>query len=638
MYTFPQNIFELVRQEKDDFINNQIEVVPGYLFSQYETIKKIHKYYNSQYATSNYETINGVTRKRVFRNINKWRCTVAAKQLDVDVKDFVLISENPETEFNVALLEKEMKAWMKKSKLGKILNEIVRKLPIYGSVVLRKTKKGAEIVDLRYLFNDQSAQCLDESRYIILKHLMTPRDLRKMKDWDNTQEVIDKYLSYDSESYEQGGGMQQRQITPYAEVYERFGEVPLSWFTDKNADDNIFVLSRFIIAGCDEMKKNSEGKNYYDEGIILFKEQIKELPLKEVHYDRTEGRWLGIGVVEDTFEDQRRVNEIKDQEAKALEIASLVLFQTRDQLVHRNLLSDVDNGELLRVNSEITRIDNNLTSLPVFETVANDYDNHANKTTFSSDLLAGEAPASSATATAVINQTQQSTSTYDFKKENVGLFLNEFITDLVFPEIETKLNQPHIFRFTGEIYEIQKLRERSVEGYLRTKIFETGEVPTPEQYQMEKDRLLKDYTKQGNQIWLDVEKDFFRNLEYEVSLEVTGESRNLQTQLQNIQFVFGLISKNPQILDNPILKRLLFKVMSLMGMSLSELENAESEYKDQQDEMQQQQLEQQQMGRANQTRQQMMQTDMQRKQMEMENQIPQTTALNQMINEPQPAL
>ena len=43
----PQNIFAQTRQEVYDFVNNDIKIVDGYSFNQYQTIKKCHLYYNS---------------------------------------------------------------------------------------------------------------------------------------------------------------------------------------------------------------------------------------------------------------------------------------------------------------------------------------------------------------------------------------------------------------------------------------------------------------------------------------------------------------------------------------------------------------------------------------------------------------
>ena len=138
------------------------------------------------------EAINGIMRKKVFWSLGKRRATIATKQIDIDTKDFLLLSTDQATEWNVNLLEKRLKAWMKTSKYSTILNQIADELPVYGSVILRKTKDGAELADLRYTFLEQSAPSLKKSRYLIFKHLMTPEAMREMEGtWDNVREAME---------------------------------------------------------------------------------------------------------------------------------------------------------------------------------------------------------------------------------------------------------------------------------------------------------------------------------------------------------------------------------------------------------------------------------------------------------------
>jgi hypothetical protein len=600
-YTYPTTIFDAIRQERQDFLYNTIQIVDGFFFSQYQTIKKIHKYYNGHYSDGDYETINGITRKKVFWTIGKRRATIASKQIDIDTKDFLLIPENQATEWNVFLLEKELKAWLTKKPKGKenrfsaILNQIADELPVYGSCVLRKTKEGSELIDLRYFFCEQSADNLKKSRYKIIKHFMTPEELRKMDAWTNTKEAIEKFAQSSFKSYEDAGQLNIQHGTPYVEVYERYAEVPRSYFEndgvlvgDGSESDDDFVYGRFIVAGVDAVVGGStvqpQAPNPNDAphspGIILFSEELSEDddPFKEVHFRKTRGRWLGIGVIEDTFEDQRMVNKTKDQEDKAAELASLILFQTATDMVAKNILTDVDNGEILKAAAPINRLDNQNKALGEMQTLAKEYELHADRETFSADLLGGEAPPASATLGAVNQQTAMSAGVYDYKKENFGIFLTDFIQDLVFPDLQKKIMSPHVLRFSGDMQEMAKLRERVVDGYLRQQILSGNfDIPTDDEYKQMKQKYLQLYQKQGSQMWIDIEKDFFKNLDYELSLEVTGESKNVQTWLNNVSAVLKMIQGNPLALMNPLTKRLIFKMLSAMGMSISELENAEAE-------------------------------------------------------------
>lgn len=613
------NIFQQIRDERADFLQNEIEVVPGYNFSQYNNLKKIHLYYTSHYEKGDYEDVNGVLRKKIFHNLSSWRCEVATKMIDMDVKDFILVSNDHNTDWNVFLLEKELKVWLKKNEMGQILNEISRLLPIYGSVVIQKTKEGAVIQDLRYFYNDQSAKCLDDSRYILKRMLLSHQDMRKMAKagWENVSEAISlfsgKYIQgYDlqgvstvsngSNLYYEGAGSQvaQAKAAPLVEVFERYGEVPKSWFTDNSEDDNEYVLAKFVVAGVDETIQSEGGVIIGEEGLVLFKEEITELPFKEVHYNKIEGRWQGIGIVETLFEPQRRINEVKNQESRANELASIQLFQTRDDLVQSNITTDLQNGEILKVKSEITPIATESRSMVAMQATADNIEEHANNLTFSRDVVSGENAPSSATLGAVQIQTQQTTAVFDYKKENIGLFLGEFIKDLVFPQIEKELNKEHVLRLTGSFAELQKLRNNFATRYANQKFIEdvilTDKDVSQETWDLFKQKGLEEISKHGDKIWTEVEKNFFKNLDYEVDIVSTGENKNVYAQINNGNALLQAFAADPTIMQDPAKKKVLFKIMSAMGWRLSELEDMENESADQQQLLANQQQNEQQNG------------------------------------------
>jgi hypothetical protein len=598
------DIFKQIREERQDFLQNEIEIVPGYNFNQYNTIKKIHLYFNSHYEKGDYEDVNGVLRKKVFHNLSTWRCEVATKMIDMDVKDFILVSNNVETDWNVFILEKELKAWLKKNEMGQILNEISRQLPIYGTVVLEKTKTGAKIVDLRHFYVDQATDELENARYILDRKLLSHQDMRKMakNGWENVQDAIDAFSGQYSQGYDLAGisstsngsnlydvGANQvakSQGAPLVEVFTRYGEVPLSWFTDKQSDENEYVLAKMVVAGVDGAVKNDNGVILSEDGIILYKEQIDELPFEEVHYNKTEGRWMGIGIVETLFENQRRINEVKNQEARANELGSIQLFQSRDETIASNITTDLQNGEILKVKSEITPIPTEARQLVGLQNTALSIEQHSDNLTFSRDVVSGENPPASATLGAVQIQTQQTTAVFDYKKENIGLFLGCFIKELVFPQIEKELNRAHVFRLAGSMQEIMKLRKNYARNYANSKFadyvlspeFASSDTPpmTPETYQQLQDMALQTVSKMGDKIWVEVEEKFFKDLDYEVDIVSTGENKNIYSQINNGNALLMALAKDPTITTDPMKKQILFKVMSAMGWHMSELEDMES--------------------------------------------------------------
>lgn len=612
-----RNIFEQIRAERKDFLVNEVEIVPGYTFSQYNTVKKIHLYYNSHYVDGDYENVNGVQKKKFFHNITQWRCDVATKMLDVDVKDFVLVGNDPAQDVNVHLLEKELKAWMKKHELGQKLNEIVRKLPVYGSVVLKKHNKGVQLVDLRHLYIDQSADSLKDARYINIKNFMTPKELRDMKGkWDNVEEAIERFSRKQKKGYDEqqsiqtGGssyyadgsssGVDTPEGTPFVEVWERYGECPKSWITNKDSDENDWVLCRYVVCGVDDVSKNNNRVIMNENGIVLYYEEISELPLKEVHYQKTEGRWLGIGVVEATFEAQRRINEIKNQESHAMEVGSKIIFQSRDDTVASNVTTDMDNGDILTVKSEITPIATELRDLKSFVEASKSVDELADRLTFSYDVVRGEASPSGTTLGAVQIQQQQAGSVFDYKRENIGLFLGEYIKDIVYPQLRKELNKAHILRYVGSMEEMERLRNNFATHLANEEIIGKvldGQILLPG----EQEEIMQKYIKQlstnaGDHAWVEVMDKFFEGIDYEVELVITGENKNLYAQIANSQGMLSLLS-DPTLMQDPVRRAIFLEMLSSLGMRSSHIEDLanKAQQAQQQQMMEQQQAQQAQM-------------------------------------------
>ena len=72
------------------------------------------------------------------------------------------------------------------------------------------------------------------------------------------------------------------------------------------------------------------------------------MPYKSLSWGKVNGR-LGRGIVEDGFEAQRWVNDAVVKEKEAMELGSKVIFKTTDPNVQNNVLSEVDNGQIIHI-------------------------------------------------------------------------------------------------------------------------------------------------------------------------------------------------------------------------------------------------------------------------------------------------
>lgn len=571
-----ENIFAQIRQEAKDFYDNQISVVPGYSFNQYDTLKRIHLYLNSKFENGG----QYLGRDLIFYNVVTSPCEVAMRMLNIDTKNIRLWPLNPKSYFSTFLLEKELKVWLKTSKMGKILNQIAEEAPRYGSVVLEKTKDGAEIVDLRRLINDPTVDRITDSRFVTTIHYMTPTQLRETG-WDNIEEAIERFGSGELvEPFEDDeANFHQMISTPYIKVYKRYGEVPEYYFGGKSEK---MVKALFIVAGSDYQFKSPEtGKPAGEMGLILFKSKWhKEWPFKDFHYTKVKGRYLGLGIVESLFDVQVRFNELKNTKRFSMELSSMHLFQTKDKSLVRNALTDLQNGDVLYSPNGIDHIANEERNLQAYKEEEQGYMLQADRLSFATEAINGTPLPASTPATNALLASQAATSVYAFKRENLALFLQDFFNELVLPQLMKDLTPEHIMRFVGTTQELNKLDEAAAEiyanDYVKSQIVK-GKVVTPELVDLEKERARKEYKKMGETRFIKMKKAFYSDVEFEFDFIIGNEQVDPATIATNTFTALSSVAQNPAILQDPRIKMLFFKYAEALGVSPAEMELADQE-------------------------------------------------------------
>jgi hypothetical protein len=569
-------IFATIRDEINDFMYNDIEVVDGYSFNQYDTIKRTHLYLNSQFEGS--PMFEG--REKIFFNIVKFRKEAVARFFDIDTKDIKLRPLNPASEFSTLFLEKELQYWVKKNKFDILLNKLADQFTGYGSAVLRKTNKGAKIMDLRRLFLDPTVESISDSRFIIVKHNLTVSQLRaKTKDgWD--ADAIERIIrrveerkteTNATQSYEDGGNINTIRSTPYIEVYERFGEVPMSEFGGKS---NKLARSLFIVAE-PFMQASSEDGTEYDNGEVLFSAKWnKEYPFRDIHYSKTEGRWLGVGVIEDLFPIQERINEVKNQQRVSMEISSLHLFQTADNTLVSNVLSDLTNGTVLKSKSGINPIVNEERNLAAFGTEEQSYLAMADRISFANDLVTGGQLPTSTPATNAVIQQNNSVSVFLFKRQNVTNWLQDFFTDLVLPQALKDMSAEHILRYVGDSTVLRLIDDAYVQTEKFQAILKSEKAMSEEEFMAVEFEARNELQKLGNARFVKIKENLYGDLEFEFDIQIGNEQEDPNVMANNIKAVLVDLVTNPQLMDNPLAKLLFSEYAQRIGINPAKLEMA----------------------------------------------------------------
>jgi len=579
----PNNIYSQIRTEIRDFITNYVAIVPGYSFNQYDTIKRINLYNNSKFE-------NGGTylgRDLIFWNVVNPPCEVATRMLDIDTKDIRLWPTNPKSYFSTWLLEKELKLWLKTSKFAKILNSIAEEAPKYGTVVLEKTTDGAKVVDLRRLVLDPTVESIKDSRFVETIHYMTPTELRN-SGWDNVEQAIELFGAASAqEPYEDAyGNLNIAQSTPYIKVIKRYGEVP-EWWIDGGKSEKV-VKSLFIVCGVDSFGTNEQGIVTSENGITLFKSKWhKDWPFKDYHYTKIRGRWLGVGIIESLFDVQVRFNELKNSKRFSMELSTLHLFQTKDKSIVRNALTDLENGDIIYSPLGIEPIANEERNLGAWKDEEQGYADQTDRLTFAYAAVRGEPMASSTPAALAQLQANQSTSTFDFKRENQQIFLQEFFNDLVLPQLMKDLTPRHIMRFVGNSHDLQKLDEAAaqlhVNDFVKTSVI-GGQMENlnPDVIEGVRKNAIQSYKTLGESRYLDIKDNFYDDVEFEFDFVIGNEQIDPAKMAQNTQSVLMAMAQNPQILEDPRIKMLFFRYAEYLGVSPAEMQFADNQATSQQ--------------------------------------------------------
>lgn len=524
-----------IKTELKAFRNDEIEIVPGFTFNQNDTIETIYHYYHSQYQTGD---VDSEGFKKYFYNIVRNPCNVATKAIDFDTKDIKIKAAEGSSPLKAWFYERDLKFWMKDKNFGKVLNRIFYELPKFGSVVLKVIDRKPLFVDLRNFVVEQSADTLDEASYIDEIHEYTPAQLRQFgKNWNYVEAVITEFEKSDE---------------PFIKIYEHYEPVKTGW-------------ERTIVANVGtDIIDNYTGDIIPYEGVVMNKAKLKKLPYREFHWEKIPGRWLGVGRVEPLFDPQLRMNEIVNQKAKASFWATLQLFQTRDSAIRRNLMTDVKNGQVLNVETEITKIgmeDRNLASSNQEETrwLAN-----RDEVTFSYDVTRGERlPAGTPLGSAQLAAAMTS-SYFDQIRENVAMDIKILLFEDILPDFEKDATQEHILLLAGE--DLDELRELIIKAKQRRKrisLLKRGKLPTGQEWEIMKALVAK--TSKEEKIKLP--EGSYKNLKYKIDIIITGEQEDARTKSANLIAVMQMVSADPNIFQDPTKRKLIFKILEQAGIS-----------------------------------------------------------------------
>lgn len=468
-------IISTISNEIENYIEGTV-TVRNTSFSTYDTIKKIERFSNGQYKNGNIDSKGNI---KYWYDIATLPIDNEVKNIDFDTKDVFIVSEGKNDGLRQLLANLELRAWMHENKEGVRLNEIIEESSGWGTVILKKLKEAPyyEKLDLTetYVIN-QIARTISgktPDSQVVERHVMTYSDLEAMKgvwDTDAVTFALENYADDGFLTSERSGTFENTEM-PYYEVYERNGEVSLADLKEaqgkkeevKDGDENEFVLAKIVVI----LKRgDAKGSSKKVDGRILFAGKIKTMPYYEYHRGKYDGRFLRKGIYEALFDIQMRANENGNQVARALEFAGHQIFQTTDDLIYENILTDLQRGDIIRTEG-LSRVDMSSHDIGNYVTEWNNLMALRDSITNSFDIVGGDTPAGTPFKLGRLLNANANKK-YEFLREKLSLTIESIYNECILPNILNEFSVKDAIRVTGDSDIMERYYKMRVESwYLR---------------------------------------------------------------------------------------------------------------------------------------------------------------------------
>jgi len=557
-------IVTTVKNEIDSYVSGEVRITDRISFSQYRTVRHISNFANRTYPSGNVDSQGNY---KYWFDIISPRIDNETKNIDFDTSDITLYSEMKSDRVRVMLSNALLREWMKETQQGVSLNEDIENCTGWGNMIWKKVKGGKLALDLTdtYVIN-QKAKTLSESP-VIERHLLTSSQLRAKRGIYNEERVDELLKSRGNVSYVEG--ISDDKGIRYYELFERNGEVSVEDYNEarrelgqgeiaSNDPENEFILAKSILC---LMDGGSGGK-------LLFVERLKSMDdiYVEYHRGRYVGRWLRVGFYEMLMDIQIRANEIGNQIARALEYGAIQLFTSSDDSIYRNVLTDLQRGDIVKAK-DLRRLDMSMQDISNYIAEWNQLMQTADRLTNSTDIASGEEMPSGMPFKLGNLLNQNSNKLYNFIREKLALSFKSIYENWILPELLKDFGERDVVRITGDSEYLDLYREALIEEWYIRNLVALGP-HTSEEAKVLKERKAEQLGKSKEEL-VRLGRDFWKDYKARVSVNITGESVNINTDIESRNTLLALE-------PDPIRKSaLLDQIYTRLGIDMTKLPKAQ---------------------------------------------------------------
>lgn len=546
-------LFNEISDLEQDFTSGEgVTILPGLKRSAYDKIKMVTAYSIDQHLSGQKDDLN---REKPFYNIGKYRLNVAVRATDFNTKDIRVEADHTNYSLQSLVLQKRAINWMKDENFAKTLNKMGRTRPEYGGVLVKKIEKGNELhIEVPVWTNVIFDETDIEDGVKIEKHWFNPMEFEKKRDvWENIDDTI-KFFDK----------KEKKNSISRVCVYEIEGIFKKDFMLDVDESDE-YSLQLHYVAG------------YDGEYVHLYSEELKESRYKYLDWYSVPGCALGRGVIEDGEQAQIWTNLSKMQEQNLMEYGSKLVLSTTDKNIEgTNLTTNIDTGEVVyhAPGTELSQLDLTPRTMVQLENLFTSWDQQIERVTSTFDSVTGETLPANTPLGSVQIQSANASSFFEYRRQEMGIFLTEIFTDWVMPYLVKQLKKEGLLTADFSPQELEQIdrifaTEQTNQAVLDQLTNPNVPNPTPETQQLLNDQFRSLIRETGERRTIKFPKDFFDDIKYKVTWVTTNEQKNKNAVLANLNQVLQTVAQNPIILQDPRLSQLFGKMVEVAGLGLS---------------------------------------------------------------------
>lgn len=575
---------ELVRELEQEFLTGYTQKSQYVQESLYQDISKIEAYINSKHTSGE---VDSMGRDKPFFNIVTAIRNIWFRATDLDRKDITIQDENP---LKALIAKIYLQVWMDKNNFGQFLNDWGLTLATYNEAVVKFIEKDGELHSMVVPWNRLICDSIDFQNSPKIELLeLTPAQLRLREGYN--QEIVKDLIEATTIRQTQNR-MNKDNKDGYIKLYEVHGNLPLSYITGNEKDEDTYTQQMHVISFVAGKKKGQ-----YDDYTLYSGKEEKDPYMLTALLPETDGS-IGLnGSVKNSFEAQwmqnHSIKAIKDQ----LDLSSKLIFQTSDgNFLGQNALGSIETGDILvhAINQPLTHIANNANDITSIQNFQQQWKVLSSEINGISEAMLGQNPKSGTAwrqTQAILNESH---SLFELMTENKGLALEQMLRVHILPFIKKGLKNNKKLIATLDAHDIKKIDARYIKNVstnktnrqIVEKVLKTGEVPSvQEQDEMNAKNIASiqdELSMQGgvrtfapSEIESETWADLFKDLEWDAKVNITGEASNDNDMVATLTTYLQTVAANPEALKNPVFALVSNRILSLTG-AISPVEIAQT--------------------------------------------------------------